>query len=94
LKFGFKFYKVQFSSNVFTKNNYVNPDHATFHENVVSWDSGSPVIMLYKNSNNLVVPLLLGVVICCCCCVDVFDIKSTCKPIGNCNNVSLVIAVV
>ena len=44
------------------KNNYTNPDHATFHENLVSWDSGSPVIMLYKNSNNLVVPLLLGVV--------------------------------
>ena len=41
---------------------FVNPSHATFHEELVNWDSGSPVIMLYKNSNNLVVPLLLGVV--------------------------------
>ena len=41
---------------------FINASHATFHENLVSWDSGSPVIMLYKNSNNLVVPLLLGVV--------------------------------
>lgn len=42
---------------------FINPNHAIFHENLVSWDSGSPVIMLYKNSNNLVVPLLLGLVL-------------------------------
>jgi hypothetical protein len=41
---------------------FINASHAIFHENLVSWDSGSPVIMLYKNNNNLVVPLLLGLV--------------------------------
>lgn len=41
---------------------FINPSHVTFHESLTPWDSGSPVIMLYKNSNNLVVPLLLGVV--------------------------------